>query len=519
MRKAFKKYVLNYILPAVSISAVSGFLTGAVITLYKFCASKAIMLSETAYHVLSEKVYLIPVAFVAVFVLAVIYSQCYKKYPNLQGGGIPTSIGILRGLISFNRFKNLLGTFALSISSFFVGVPLGNEGPSVQIGTAIGGASAKLFGRKGVAWNRYSMTGGACAGFSVATGAPISGILFSVEEAHQRVSPLIIIVSAVSVAVADITSKILSPMLGVNTALFPEMKHAVLSVKEMWLPVFLGVAFGLFAVAFLKYYRLINSFCNKKLKNIPQVYRIFAVFAITVVIGMFSHSFVSTGHELVLDLFEESPAVYTLLIILAVRSTLTLCANTNGITGGLFVPMLSIGAVFATLSAGLMHTAFGVDKEYYALILALGITASIAGMMKMPLTAVLFSVEALNCHNNIVPVIMVSATAYIITEIFKVNSINDVVLENKVENLNKGKTPQTVEEYVTVKKGSFAIGKHIRDILWPPSLLVLSLEHDKNISLGEDEKGEICEGDTLYVRYTTFDKNKAKEELSNIIGK
>ena len=78
MRKAFKKYVLNYILPAVSISAVSGILTGAVITLYKFCASKAIMLSETAYHILSEKVYLIPVAFVAVFVLAVIYSPCYN---------------------------------------------------------------------------------------------------------------------------------------------------------------------------------------------------------------------------------------------------------------------------------------------------------------------------------------------------------------------------------------------------------------------------------------------------------
>lgn len=85
----------------------------------------------------------------ALFAVAFLYSKCYQRYPNLQGGGIPTSIGILRGLISFDWLKNLIGTFSLSLLSFFIGVPLGNEGPSVQIGTAIGNAGTKLFGCNG----------------------------------------------------------------------------------------------------------------------------------------------------------------------------------------------------------------------------------------------------------------------------------------------------------------------------------------------------------------------------------
>ena len=73
----------------------------------------------------------------------------------------------------------------MSLLSFLMGVPLGNEGPSVQIGTAVGRGTTRIALRKRFAWDRYSMTGGACAGFAVATGAPISGILFAVEEAHH----------------------------------------------------------------------------------------------------------------------------------------------------------------------------------------------------------------------------------------------------------------------------------------------------------------------------------------------
>ena len=72
-----------------------------------------------------------------------------------------------------------------SYIAFFTGLPLGNEGPSVLIGTALGRGTNNLFNRT-PAWDRYVMTGGAAAGFAVATGAPATGIIFALEEVHKR---------------------------------------------------------------------------------------------------------------------------------------------------------------------------------------------------------------------------------------------------------------------------------------------------------------------------------------------
>lgn len=520
MKNRNKGHFISLIFPAFIFGSVTGILTAVMITFYKLCAKNVIELSETGYHYLREHLYFVPIVIIGLFCAAVIFACCYKRLANLRGGGIPTSIGVLRGIISFHWLKNLIGTFFLSLTSFLIGVPLGNEGPSVQMGTAIGRGGVFLAAKKHRAWDRYSMTGGACSGFAVATGAPISGIMFAIEEAHQRISPMIIIVSSTSVMFAYITSEILASLLHVNTTLFPKLHPVALSVGDVWIPVVIGIAVGLFAVIFLKYYGFINDLVNKRFKKLDQKYKIFFVFLLTLVLGLCSYSFVSTGHELILSLFDEAPAVYMLLLILVVRSTLTLCANSNGVTGGMFIPILALGAVLSAALGKAMGYAFGLDSEYYMIILVLGITACISGMMKMPLTAIIFSVEALSCYENILYVIVTAAVAFIITECFGVNSINESVLDNRIEEFNEGKVSKVIDTFVTVQSNSFAIGKQIRDIFWPANLFVLSLQHDKAHGAQVDEHGGkvIREGDILHVRYSTFDEVQTKEELTAIVG-
>ena len=156
-------------------------------------------------------------------IIAVLFSHIYKKQPRVRGGGIPSSIALLRGIVTFKWLRTLIGVFFMSMTSFLIGVPLGNEGPSVLMGTAIGKGSVSVIAKKHPAWSRYAMTGGACAGFAVATGASVSGVLFAVEEAHQRISPMILLVGAVSVLFAQIVSYILCPLLGLSTMLFPSI--------------------------------------------------------------------------------------------------------------------------------------------------------------------------------------------------------------------------------------------------------------------------------------------------------
>ena len=162
----------------------------------------------------------------------------------------------------------------------------------------------------------------------------------------------------------------------------------------------------------------------------------------------------------------------------------------------------------------------GLDESYGVIILVLGITACVSSMMKMPLTAIVFAVEALSCYDNILYVIVVAAVSYVITEFFGVKSINDKVIEHREEMIHRGKEAKVSEAFVTVKQGSFAEGKQARDILWPNNLFVLSVKFSSNAHVEVDEHGgkEIRAGDVLHVRYLTYDPEKTLEELYAIVG-
>ncbi len=520
MKPNRNSYFINLIFPAFVFGSITGIATAVLITFYKLCAKYIVSASETGYHYLRENILLLPIVIAVFFGIAFLFALCYKKTPNLRGGGIPTSIGILRGIIPFDWLKNLVGVFFLSLTAFLIGVPLGTEGPSVQMGTAIGRGSIACFAKKHMAWDRYSMTGGACAGFSVATGAPISGILFGIEEAHQRISPMIIIVSATSVMFSYLATQLIAPLLGVSEALIPQMQLPTLSVKDVWIPIVIGIAVGFFAVGFLKYYRLINTLISKKAKKIPNSVRIFTIFLLTLVLGLCSYSFISTGHELILSLLNGKTAIYMLVLLVLVRSTLTLASNSARITGGIFLPILALGAALSALLAESAEGLFGLGEKYHMIILVLGISACISGMMKMPLTAIVFSIEALSCHDNIFYVIVAAASAFIITEIFDVKSINDSVLDNNIKYLNRGKEMTVIDTFVTVKAGTFAVGKQIRDIFWPANLFVLSVKRSEKQDAQVDEHGgkAIREGDTLHVRYSTYDEEQTRRELVAIVG-
>lgn len=520
MNHRFFHYLRNLLIPAFVFGSITGVLTAFAVVFYKVAAGFIISLSETGYSLLREHWgWLFPLA-ALLFGFSFLLAYIYKKIPNLKGGGIPTSIGILRGIITFKWLRNLIGVFFLSLSSFLIGVPLGNEGPAVQMGTAIGRGTVFSFAKKNKAWDRYSMTGGACAGFSVATGAPISGIMFAIEEAHQRLSPMIIIVSATAVMFASITSELISPVFGVSTRLFPEFSLIRLELSYVWIPIVVGCAIGIFAVAFLYYYRAINRLFNEKLKKIPHAYKIFSVYVITVALGLISFSFISTGHDLILMLFEGSIPLYLLLLLLLMRSTVTLSANTNKLTGGMFVPFLALGAILSAIVGKGLDAVFGLHDAHFTVILVLGITACISSMMKTPITAIVFSVEALGCHENILYVIIACAVSFIICEACGAKSVNDAVVEDRVEELNESKTPKVIDAYLTVEKGAFAIGKQIRDIFWPANLFVLSVKHDETRKAEVDEHGgkAIREGDILHVRYSTFDETETKKELYAIVG-
>ena len=518
--KEYKSYILNLIMPAVVFGFITGTLTAILVTVYKHCAHHIIDFSMLSYKYLRAHLYFLPLIFLLLLGASVLFALIYKKYPNLKGGGIPNTVGILRGIITFKWLRSLIGVFTLSLFSFLIGVPLGNEGPAVQMGASIGRGSAYLFNNgKHRAWDRYSMTGGACAGFSVATGAPISGILFAIEEAHQRISPTIMIAASSSVLFASITSRAISKAFGVSAELFEGITVPKLEIKELWIPLVVGVVLGIFGTLILKYYQIVKFFFQKVLKKVPYTLKIFFVFALTIIVGLISISSVSTGYDLILSLFENKLTIGVLIFVLIARATLTISASTNGICGGMFIPSLALGAVASAIT-GKTLILCGLDEKYFGIILVLGIVATLSGFMKSPLTAIVFSIEALACHENIMAVILVSLLAYFITELFEAKSINDSAMETRIEEQNHEKTQIVKDLTVTIMPKSFAIGKQIRDIFWPANLVVLSVKKATEATEELDGHGgrELHIGDVLHVQYSTLDEEHTLFELEGIVG-
>ncbi len=505
-KREIKTHLTSSVLPALLFGAVSGILAGGVVTIYKLFAKGAVSASSAFFTFMRGHLWVLPIALVLALGISFLLSFIYKKEPDLQGGGIPATLGTLRGLFHFHPAKSTLGSFFLSLISFLFGVPLGTEGPSVQLSASLGALAARKAPKRFRAWERFSMTGGASAGFSVATGAPLSGIFFAVEEAHGRISPLIVLVAVVAVLFAELFAFALSPLVGVDVALFDVADFGALALGDYWKPLLAGVFMGIFSLLFLKGYHLLDTLLRKKWQCKGQV-KIFTVFAVTLLAGIFSSEWISTGHHLIDELFSHSPALPVLIGILLIRWILTLSANISGITGGIFLPMLAIGG-----TAGAVLGKFLGGEESAAIFVVFGIVGCVAGMMKMPLTAILFGVEALGLSHNLLPLILICILSYAIPEALGEESIGECVLERRRELLHQGKTHTEEEDSFFVEAGAFAVGKEIRDIFWPDGVRVLSVK-----KAGEGHL--LAAGDCLLVRISTYDREKTLRELEHILKK
>ena len=92
--------------------------------------------------------------------------------------------------------------------------------------------------------------------------------------------------------------------------------------------------------------------------------------------------------------------------------------------------------------------------------------------------------------------------------------ISDTVIELKEHALHKGKTPHSVKVPLTVCEGSFVVGKDLRDILWPVSCVVLSIDR----AIDDDESTVISVGDVITVHYKTYDPVAVAEEFEALVG-
>lgn len=516
MRRDIGTRIRDKILPYFVFPTVVGVVTGILIFIFKVVSSFVIHKSESIYAFVRENPIYLPLLLLGAASLGLVAGVFLKYAKECRGGGIPTAVATIRGILPMRWIQGVFGLFFSSMLTYFAGVPLGNEGPSVQMGTAVGKGMSSAFGKKNRAHERYNMTGGAAAGFAIATGSPLSGVVFALEEMHRRFSPPVFIAAAVSVISGTVTSDLLSDVFGVDATFFDLAIDETLPLRFIWVAVLIGIVCGLCANLLTKFYRLVKRSTDKSAEKLTYVAKITVIFASVGMLGFISADFVGSGHSLIEHILHGHTVWYMILIAFVVRALVMLIANNDGVSGGMFVPTLALGAMIASLiSDGLI--AIGViGKEYYAILIVIGIAAFLSASSRIPLTALTFATEALCVVSNMLPAAVGVVVAYIVVEMLGVPSFTDTVIESKEHKAHEGKTPLVVDSHMRVEKGAFAIGMEIRDILWPTTCTVLSV--DKQHVPHGSHAGVISEGDVLHLHYLTYDPQETMRLLTDILG-
>jgi len=177
-----------------------GTITGLLIVLYRIALEKATFLLTDIYKTISVKPILVLPWIVTLIIIGYVVGLMVKHEPMISGSGIPQVEGVLLRKLDMIWWRVILGKFIGGILSIGSGLSLGREGPSVQIGAAVGQGFSKVFKRVKIE-EKYLMTSGASAGLAAAFNAPLAGVMFALEEVHKNFSPLVLL-SALSAALS-----------------------------------------------------------------------------------------------------------------------------------------------------------------------------------------------------------------------------------------------------------------------------------------------------------------------------
>jgi CIC family chloride channel protein len=321
----------------------------------------------------------------------------------------------------FIPFRTVVGKFITSAMSIGSGHSLGPEDPSLQVGAGL----ASLFGRKlGLSRDRVRLIApvGAAAGLAAAFNAPITAVLFVIEEVIGTWSAVAlgaIIVSAVSSAVVS------QWFLG-DQPLFRVPAYHLSDPTELLLYAALGVIGGAASLAFVKLVLPMRA----RLAALPAWTKYVqpAIAGLLIgVFGLWAPQVMSAGYEFVDAAMHDQYTWALLAALAALKIVATGLSFTSGTPGGLFAPTLFIGAMVGGAVAGLarliLHDLAG-STGAYALI---GMGTLFAGILRAPITSVFMILEVSGNYSIVLPVMISNTIAYLISRRFQRHGIFDVL--------------------------------------------------------------------------------------------
>lgn len=394
-----------------------------------------------------------------------------KVCPESGGSGIPHLKGVLLGVRTL-RWKLLLPIkFVGGVLGVGVGLSLGREGPTVQMGAAMGQAIARLL-RVPAARVPQMLSAGAGAGLAAAFNAPLAGFLFVIEELHRELSARTFVGALIAAVVATAVTESLAG----QVPSFQISEYAMLPVWALPAAVVVGIAGGLLGVAFNA--ALLHS--QKLAQNqraVPPWLLPGLSGVIVGVVAWWMPLTVGGGHDAAHRLLsgELAMPVKMLLAWLVVKFLMTVLSYGSGAPGGIFAPMLLLGAILgSTFGASTNHIA--ALAPYHQAFAVLGMAAVFVGSVRAPLTGIVLISEMTENYHQLFALCITCLSAHLTAEWLKAQPIYDALLELDLHRRGVKPAEEARTIYLGVQRDAPITGKPLRDVGLPRGALITAIE-------------------------------------------
>lgn len=328
--------------------------------------------------------------------------------PAASGSGIPHVEAVLHEKSPPSDFLLLPIKFLGGLLAIGAGLALGREGPSVQMGASVAHLTGKLF-RRNDADARILLAAGAGAGLATAFSAPIAGSVFVLEELMRRFDTRITIATLGASAAAIGISRI---VLGVDPD-FPLGQLDYPALGSVWLYLVFGILVGFLGIAYNR--ALLGGLdLASGLSHIPVEARAATVGAAVGLIAWFYPDLVGGGDPLTQATLTGAVAIATLPAVFALRFALGAVSYAAGTPGGLFAPMLVLGAqaglYFGTFAAQVFPNLVTSPIPFAVT----GMAAFFTAVVRCPVTGIILVIELTASDTELLPMLAACFTAMLI---------------------------------------------------------------------------------------------------------
>lgn len=450
-----------------------GAVAGLIVLLYRILLGQAGIWLNQVLKFIKGSPLKIAAWFVILALLAFIVGKLVDWEPMISGSGIPQLEGEMAGKINQKWWSVLPAKFMGGFLSLLGGLALGREGPSIQLGAMAGKGISHALDR-GKTEEKFLLTCGASAGLSAAFHAPLAGVMFSLEEVHKNFSVSVLI----SVMTASLTADYISAnFLGMESVFQFDIGN-VLPQSYYWMIVVLGIILGVMG-AFYNWSTLFVQSLYKKIPGVSTFVKLLIPFFLAGILGLVMPEVLGSGHNLVEALTNHDYVLGGVLLILIIRFIFSAVSFGSGAPGGIFFPLLVLGAFIGGIFGMVGVQFFGMDPDFINNFVLLAMAGYFTAIVRAPLTGIILIFEMTGSVSQMLSLSVISIVAYIVATLLKSKPIYESLLERLLEKNGEPQSEERGEKILdrfSVMFGSPVANKAIQDVVWPENCLLVAIQ-------------------------------------------